>query len=135
MQFLKSIYLGVILSLQYKGTSSETMFIHKYTPKYEQGVGVEIASLDPLSLSIPSETTTSKSNHGKIVESFLHQYVLRNRINTDFLKSIYKFYKNFLTEVKTRISFHYHQNPLPVVTLYLVGIKRRHFDWKMHKPK
>lgn len=103
-----------------------------YIPKYEQGVGVEIASLDPLSLSVPSETTTRKNNHDKIV---FFTSICTKKQNADFLKSIYKFYKNFLTAVKTRISFRYHQNPLPVVTYYLVRIKRSHFDWKMHKPK
>lgn len=51
----------------------------KYTPKYEQGVNVEIASLDPLSLSIPPETTTRKNNPDKIVKSFLYQHVLKNQ--------------------------------------------------------
>lgn len=53
--------------------------VMKYTPKYEQGVNVEIASLDPLSLSIPPETTTRKNNPDKIVKSFLYQHVLKNQ--------------------------------------------------------
>lgn len=72
--------------------------VTKNTPKYEQGVGVERVSLDLLPVSIPSETTTKKTQHGKKVWSFFYQYVLRNRMNTDLLKIIYTFYSNLITE-------------------------------------
>lgn len=57
--------------------------VMKHVAKYEQGAGVGIANLELLSLSLPSETAMRNHNRGKTVKSFLHQYVLRNRINTN----------------------------------------------------
>lgn len=122
-------------SLWHKSSQSEILSTHKVYTRIWAGSWCGNSKLGSFAWSFlyPLRLQLKKPNYDKKVRSFLYQYILRNRVNTDFFKIIYTFYSNLLIEVQVRISSRSPQNPLPVVTFYLGGIKCRHFDRKMHK--